>query len=93
MIAIIFGLFSTSVVLYLSVAREWTRGDGLVYFWTMITAVIIGVLGFGFHLSADLAGTGAISMERILAFAPVLAPLLFSDLGMLGLLVVAQQKP
>jgi hypothetical protein len=92
MIAIIFGLFATSVVLYISIAKEWTKGDGLVYFWTMISAVIVGVLGFGFHLSADLAGTGAISLERILAFAPVLAPLLYSDLGMLGLLVVAQQK-
>jgi hypothetical protein len=92
MISIIFGLFATSVVLYISVAKEWTKGDGLVYFCTMISAVIVGVLGFGFHLSADLAGTGVISMERILAFAPVLAPLLYSDLGMLGLLVVAQQK-
>ncbi|MDR3627563.1 MAG: hypothetical protein P4L45_12050 [Ignavibacteriaceae bacterium] len=92
LIAIVFGVFATSVVLYLSVAKEWTKGDGLVYFWTMIAAIITGVLGFGFHLSADLAGTGAISLERILAFAPVLAPLLFADLGMLGLLVVAQQK-
>jgi hypothetical protein len=92
LIAIAYGLFATSVVLYLSVAKEWSKGDGLVYFWTMISAVVIGVLGFGFHLSADLAGTGAISLERILAFAPVLAPLLFCDLGMLGLLVVAQEK-
>jgi hypothetical protein len=92
LIAIVYGLFATTVVLYLSVAKLWTRGDGLVYFWTMVSAVVIGVLGFGFHLSADLAGTGSISLERILAFAPVLAPLLFCDLGMLGLLVVAQQN-
>lgn len=92
MIAIIFGLFATSVVVYLSVAKEWTKGDELVYFWTMITAVVVGVLGFGFHLSADLAGTGALSIERILAFAPVLAPLLFSDLGLLGLLIVAEES-
>lgn len=92
LIAIVYGVFATSVVLYLSVSKQWTRGDELVYFWTMISAVVIGVLGFGFHLSADLAGTGAISLERILAFAPVLAPLLYSDLGMLGLLVVAQER-
>lgn len=90
MIPIVYGLFATSVVIYLSIAKMWTRGDELVYFWTMIAAVVIGVLGFGFHLSADLAGTGSFSMERILAFAPILAPLLYSDLGMLGLLVVAQ---
>ena len=92
MIPIIYGLFSTTVVIYLSVAKHWTKGDELVYFWTMIAAVAVGITGFGFHLSADLAGTGALSLERILAFAPVLAPLLYSDLGLLGLLVVARQK-
>ena len=92
LIAIIFGLFASSVVISLCFAKTWTKGDELVYFWTMLTAVVVGVLGFGFHLSADLAGTGALSLERILAFAPVLAPLLFSDLGLLGLLVVAQPK-
>jgi hypothetical protein len=91
MIAIVYGLFASSVVIYLAIAKEWSRGDELVYFWTMIAAILVGVLGFGFHLSADLAGTGVISLERILAFAPILAPLLFSDLGMLGLLVVAEE--
>lgn len=91
-IPIVFGLFTTSVVIYLSIAKEWSKGDEVVYFWTMIMAVIVGILGFGFHLTADLAGTGAFSLERILAFAPVLAPLLFCDLGMLGLLVVAEEN-
>ncbi len=92
MIPIIFGLFASSVVIYLAVSKEWTKGDENVFLWTMICAVIVGVLGFGFHLSSDLAGTGTLSLERILAFAPVLAPLLFSDLGMLGLLVVAEES-
>ncbi len=92
MIAIIFGLFATSVVTTLAVSKSWRRGDELVYFWTMIAAIAVGILGFGFHLSADLAGTGQISLERILAFAPIFAPLLFCDLGVLGLLVVAKKK-
>ncbi len=92
MIPIIYGLFAASVVIYLAITSEWTKGDENVYFWTMIAAVVVGVLGFGFHLSADLAGTGTISLERILAFAPILAPLLFSDLGLLGLLVVAEES-
>jgi len=92
MIAIVYGLFASSVVIYLAIAKDWSKGDESVYFWTMIAAVVIGVLGFGFHLSADLAGTGTMSLERILAFAPVLAPLLFCDLGMLGLLVVAVES-
>jgi len=92
LIAIAFGLFATTVVLTTATSRSWSRGDELAYFWTMLAAVGVGVLGFGFHLSADLAGKGEISLERILAFAPVFAPLLFSDLGILGLLVVGNQK-
>ena len=90
LIAILYGLFASAVVISLCVSKSWSKGDELVYFWTMILAIIVGVLGFGFHLSADLAGTGTLSLERLLAFAPVLAPLLFCDLGMLGLLVVSQ---
>jgi hypothetical protein len=89
--AIAFGLFATGVVVTIALSEKWSKGDELVYFWTMVGAVLVGVLGFGFHLSADLAGTGQLSLERILAFAPVFAPLLFSDLGILGLLVVAQR--
>ena len=89
LIPVAYGVFATAVVLYLSIARVWSRGDELTYFWTMIAAVIVGVLGFAFHLSKDLTDTGQISIERILVFAPVFAPLLFSDLGILGLLVVS----
>ncbi len=92
LIAIVFGIFATSVVLTIALSKQWTKKDEFVYFWTMIAAIVVGVLGFGFHLSADLAGTGQISLERILVFAPIFAPLLYSDLGMLGLIVVAQRK-
>jgi len=92
LIAIVYGLFATSVVLTIALSKHWSRNDELVYFWTMISAIIVGVMGFGFHLSADLAGTGEISLERLLVFAPVFAPLLYSDLGMLGLIIVAQQR-
>lgn len=92
LIAIVFGLFATSVVLTIALSKKWSPKDELVYFWTMIAAIIVGVMGFGFHLSGDLAGTGKISLERMLVFAPILAPLLYGDLGMLGLIVVAQQR-
>lgn len=91
LIPIVFGLFATGVVLSLAVSKRWSPGDELTYFWTMIAAIIVGVLGFAFHLSGDLSDNGRLSLERILVFAPVLAPLLYSDLGILGLIVVADQ--
>ena len=92
LIPIAFGLFSTSVVMTLAVSKTWSRGDELTYFWIMIAAIVVGVLGFAFHLSGDLADNGQLSLERILVFAPVLAPMLYSDLGILGLIVVADEK-
>ena len=89
LIPVVYGIFATSVIVYLAIAKVWSRGDELTYFWTMILAIIVGILGFAFHLSKDLADTGQISLERILVFAPVFAPLLFCDLGILGLLVVS----
>lgn len=93
LIPIAYGLFATSVVLTLAVSRTWSRADELTYVWTMVAAFVVGVMGFAFHLSGDLAETGQLSLERILVFAPVLAPLLFCDLGMLGLIVVARDAP
>ncbi|HUI31256.1 MAG TPA: hypothetical protein VLX91_13675 [Candidatus Acidoferrales bacterium] len=92
LIPIVFGLFSTSVVMTLAISKNWSHGDELTYFWTMIAAIVVGVLGFAFHLSGDLADNGRLSIERILVFAPVLAPLLYSDLGILGLIIVANQE-
>jgi hypothetical protein len=92
LIPIVFGLFSTSVVVTLAISKSWTPGDELTYFWTMIAAIVVGVLGFAFHLSGDLADTGQFSLERILVFAPILAPLLYADLGILGLIVVANEE-
>ncbi len=91
LIPVAFGLFATSVVVTLAVSRTWTSGDETTYVWTMLGAMVVGVLGFAFHLSGDLAETGRLSVERILVFAPVLAPMLFCDLGMLGLIVVARE--
>jgi hypothetical protein len=91
LIPIACGLFATSVVITLAVSRTWTRGDDVTYAWTMLASMAVGALGFAFHLSGDLGETGRLSVERILVFAPVLAPLLFCDLGMLGLIVVAKE--
>ena len=84
-----YGLFAMGVVMTLAFRKKWSGGDELTYFWTMIVGIAVGILGFAFHLSGDLADTGQVSLERILVFAPILAPLLYSDLGILGLIVVA----
>ena len=56
------------------------------YYAAMIMMVITGLTGFYLHLAADLENTIQFSWERLLYHAPVLAPLLFAQLGTLGIL-------
>lgn len=46
--------------------------------------LLTGILGFGFHLIGDLAGTQTIDWARILYRNPLLGPLLFCNLALLG---------
>ncbi len=86
-IPVVFGLFATFVTLGFAVAGRTGATDQVIYLWTMVGSMIVGVLGFGFHLSRDMADTGAITFQRMQAFAPIAAPMLFADLGLLGLLI------
>ena len=52
----------------------------------LLVQAIVGVLGFGLHLAADLRQPGATLVGRILSGAPPMAPLLFPNLVILGLI-------
>lgn len=62
----------------------------------LLAQALVGVLGFGFHIAADLRQPGATLLGRILSGAPPMAPLLFPNLvvlGMIGLWVLAKSRP
>lgn len=82
------GCFATIAVCGRALTSAAERVDDLTYFWTMIVCIVTGIVGFAFHLSKDTADSGAMSIERMRSFAPIFAPMLFSDLGILGLLVM-----
>ncbi len=86
------GLFATLVVMGRAVVRRPSDGDTVAYLWTMVLSIVVGAAGIAFHLSKDLADTGAMSLERMRALAPVFAPGLFADLGILGLLVMMSDE-
>jgi hypothetical protein len=54
----------------------------------MILMNLVGVVGLILHVNQNLISEGTIVGERFLRGAPFLAPLLFSDMGMLGLVVL-----
>jgi hypothetical protein len=62
----------------------------------LFAQAIVGVLGFGLHLAADLRNPGATMFDRILSGAPPMAPLLFPNLvvlALIGLWVLAKSVP
>jgi hypothetical protein len=54
----------------------------------LLVQAIVGVVGFGFHAVSALRQPGATVFERILTGAPPMAPLLFPNLVVLGLIAL-----
>lgn len=84
------GLFATVVTLLLALYPERTAADYFTFFWAMMLMVVVGVLGVGLHFNADLPeGLNAgISAERLIRGAPVMAPMLFANMGLLGIITI-----
>lgn len=86
---VVCGIFGTIVTLLMALYEKRTDVDYFVFFWTMLLMIIVGVLGFGLHVDTNLAeGTGEIVKDRFIRGAPPLAPLLFANMGILGLITM-----
>jgi len=64
------------------------RGDILIYFLVMILLIVVGVLGTGLLILDNLTADGQFVLERFIQRAPFLAPLLFANMGSLGLITL-----
>ncbi|MBN1477114.1 hypothetical protein JXA47_10205 [Candidatus Sumerlaeota bacterium] len=89
-LAIVPGAFATAVTLAMACKRSPNHSDHVIYIWTQLMMVLVGLLGLGMHLSADMTPTGELSAERLINFAPVFAPLLFTNMAILGLIAVLE---
>ena len=89
------GVFATVVAVALGSYQRPSRGDQVTYFAAMILMVLVGMTGSVLHVAQNLTTQGVIVDERFIRGAPVLAPLLFSDIGTIGLLVLldSSEKP
>lgn len=80
------GLLGVITPLVLVMLPSPKRGDVLVHFLAMGLLILVGVLGAGLHILGNLTSRGEFVVERFIRGAPFLAPLLFSNMGVLGLL-------
>ena len=86
------GVFGTVVALALGTINSPRRSDLLTYVMAMLLLVLVGMLGVGLHILRNLAFENAIVVERFLRGAPFLAPMLFSDMGALGLVILLDPR-
>ncbi len=80
------GVLGVIAPLIMALMDEPGRGDILIYFSVMGLLILVGVLGAGLHILDNLTSKSEFVLERFIRGAPFLAPLLFANMGTLGLL-------
>lgn len=87
---IVIGTFGSVVTTVMALFKGRNRGDFFIFFWTMMLMILLGVAGAGLHINADLPeGTqGGIVWERFVRGAPPIAPMLFANMGLLGIIAM-----
>jgi hypothetical protein len=91
-IPIVTGIFAVLVAFGLAVMRSPSRAEISVYFAAMITLILTGLIGSWLHIQENLTASGQFVVERFIRGAPFLAPLLFANMGALGLIALLDPR-
>jgi hypothetical protein len=86
------GVFATVVPFGLAIVKRPTPRDTTTYLVAMFLLLAMGVIGFILHVQFDLTAQNTIVPERFLRGAPFLAPMLFANMGMVGLISVLEPR-
>jgi hypothetical protein len=90
---LVIGVFATVVSAGMgALNRELTAEDRTIYIAAMVLLILVGMVGAYFHIQADLTSQSTIVPERFLRGAPFMSPLLFSNMGIVGLLALLSPK-
>ncbi|MBN1562855.1 MAG: hypothetical protein JXA10_03390 [Anaerolineae bacterium] len=91
-IPVVVGLFATFVSAILGLLDRPHRGDLAVYVLAMGLMMLTGLIGLVLHVDDNLTSRGQFVLERFIRGAPFLAPLLFANMGMLGLVALLDPR-
>jgi hypothetical protein len=86
------GVFAVAVTVSMGIIARPSRGDIAVYVATMLLLMAIGLIGFVLHVNTSLIPRGTIVVERFIRGSPLLGPLLFANVSLLGLLVLLEPR-
>ena len=87
LIPIVFGTLAAMSCFYLARSRTNPK-ETQVHLCILGLSMVVGLVGAVLHVRGDLAGTESIVWARLLYRNPVLGPLLFCDLAVLGALSI-----
>ena len=83
LIPLVSGTLAVISCFYLAYSRA-NPTETYIFLSILALNMLAGILGFGFHVLGDLAGTQSIIWVRFLYRDPLLGPLLFCNLALLG---------
>jgi hypothetical protein len=82
------GVLGTVVAVTMGALEKRRTSDLLTYAGSMFLLMLVGATGAVLHIENNLSVGGSIVVERFIRGAPLMAPLLFANMGLLGLLVL-----
>lgn len=82
------GIFGTVAAVILGALDKPSRSDLMTYVAAMILMIVIGTIGAVLHVNDNLTSELQFLPERFIRGAPILAPLLFANIGTLGLVAL-----
>lgn len=86
------GVLAAAIAAYLGATDRPARPELWIYLGTMILMNLVGVIGFALHVDENLTAANMFVGERFIRGAPVLAPLLFANIGMLGIITLLDPR-
>jgi len=84
----IVGVIGTVAAIVLGFLDKPSRSDVCTYVAAMGLMLVAGLVGSFLHIQDDLTAQGTFILERFIRGAPVLAPLLFCNMSMIGLVAL-----
>ncbi len=86
------GVFATLIAVGLGAVERPNRADLTIYLIAMLLLIVTGLIGAVLHVEDNLTSRGTFVLERFIRGAPFLAPLLFANMGALGLIVMLDPR-
>ena len=86
------GVFTTVVAAVLGALDRPSRTDLAVYVLAMLLMIGTGLIGTVLHIDDNLTTRGEFVAERFIRGAPFMAPMLFANIGALGLIVLLDPR-